>query len=262
MTLIDENRSYWSKRVSGYSDVNKIELSGMQRDKWKDFLREIISEHFGGKRAEEIKVLDIGTGPGFFAIILTEAGFDVTAVDLTPQMLDEAKRNAGDLEGRIHFMEMNAQDLSFGDQSFDVVLSRNLTWNLPEPETAYKEWVRVLKYGGMLLNFDANWYSYLFDEQARKAFEEDRTNTASTGIKDENIGENFDVMEDIARRVPLSGIRRPDWDIRILTGLGMTVYADIDVWEKVWSGEEKINFASTPLFMVMAVKESSVADAG
>ena len=35
---------------------------------------------------------------------------------------------------RICFMEMIAEQLSFEDQSFDVVISRNLTWNLPNPE--------------------------------------------------------------------------------------------------------------------------------
>ena len=36
-----------------------------------------------------------------------------------------------------------------------MIVSRNLTWNLPHPEMAYKEWLRVLKKGGRLLNFDA-----------------------------------------------------------------------------------------------------------
>ena len=40
---------------------------------------------------------------------------------------------------------MDAQALEFEDESFDVIISRNLTWNLPHPEMAYKEWLRVLK---------------------------------------------------------------------------------------------------------------------
>lgn len=45
------------------------------------------------------------------------------------------------------------------DGSFDVIVTRNLTWNLEEPQKAYQEWCRVLKKGGILLNFDAGWYT-------------------------------------------------------------------------------------------------------
>ena len=68
------------------------------------------------------------------------------------------------------------------------------------------------------------------------------------------MGENFDVMEDIARRVPLSNIRRPDWDLHQLRALGLQCDADETVWQRVWSEEEKLNFASTPLFVVIGEK--------
>ena len=59
-------------------------------------------------------------------------------------------------------------------------------------------------------------------------------------------------MEDIARRIPLSGIRRPGWDLDILGQLGLRAEADETFWERVWSREEKINFSSTPMFIVRA----------
>jgi len=253
-TVFDENREYWSRRASGYSEVNKAELATDQREKWKRCLRKEILRQFPDRSPEEVRVLEIGTGPGFFAILLCETGFDVTAVDLTPAMLEEARKNAGALADRIHFAEMNAEKLDFEDAGFDVVVSRNLTWNLPHPARAYAEWTRVLKPGGLLLNFDANWYAYLFDEEAQAAYDRDRANTARQGIRDENIGENFDVMEDIARRIPLSGIRRPAWDLKTLSGFDLQAEADERVWERVWSPEEKVNFLSTPMFMVRGRK--------
>ena len=253
-TIIYENRAYWTRRASGYSEVNQTELRSGQHTVWRHALCEKIGAYFPNTAAEELSVLEIGTGPGFFAIILTEAGYSVTAIDLTPNMLTEAKKNAGSLAGKIRFLEMNAEALDFADNSFDVIVSRNLTWNLPHPETACREWARVLKPGGLLLNFDANWYSYLFDKNAKEAYEEDRRNTAERGFKDENIGENFDVMEDIARRIPLSRAARPQWDIEVLSGLGLRVAADEQIWRTVWSPEEKISFASTPMFLIEAIK--------
>ena len=85
----------------------------------------------------------------------------MTAVDYTDAMLNEARLNAGEAAEHIHFHCMDAEKLGFADASFDVVVSRNLTWNLPHPERAYAEWARVLKPNGLLLNFDANWYRYL-----------------------------------------------------------------------------------------------------
>ena len=69
-------------------------------------------------------------------------------------------------------------------------------------------------------------------------------------------------MEEIARRVPLSGVQRPGWDLEVLRDLGMSVTSDDDVWQRVWSQEEKINFASTPMFLVRGRKQGAAAGPG
>jgi hypothetical protein len=73
-------------------------------------------------------------------------------------------------------------------------------------------------------------------------------------VWDQNVGENFDVMEDIARRMPLSNIRRPEWDLALLHDLGLHAEADVQVWQRVWSEEEKLNFSSTQLFLIRGTK--------
>jgi len=253
-TILLENQAYWTQRAPSYSQVNREELATDRRETWKQILVERISTRFPNKKPDEIHVLEVGTGPGFFAILLAEAGYRVTAIDLTPSMLAEARINAGSLSDRIHFMEMNAEALSFPSESFEVIVSRNVTWNLPEPDLAYAEWARVLRPGGMLMNFDANWYHYLFDDEARDAYAQDRENSADEGLADLNVGENFDHMEQIARQIPLSKANRPAWDIQTLVNLGMSVEADTRIWERVWSHQEKVNFASTPMFLVCGGK--------
>ena len=69
------------------------------------------------KANKNIKILDIGTGPGFFAIILAQLGFNITAIDYTEQMLLEAKQNAGKLSEQIDFQQMDAQNLNFPDEN-------------------------------------------------------------------------------------------------------------------------------------------------
>lgn len=249
-TILDENRQYWTGRASGYSEVNQLELATQQRQKWSECLHAEIARQFPDRAPESLRVLEVGTGPGFFAILLRELGYDVTAIDLTPAMLEEAKKNAGELAGRICWMEMNAEALDFADESFDVVVSRNLTWNLPHPDKAYAEWARVLKPGGLLLNFDANWYRYLWDEEARLGHSQDREKLAAADVRDETAGTDVDAMEAIARKTPLSRRHRPQWDLEVLESLGIQAAADEQIWRRVWTREERINNASTPMFLV------------
>lgn len=253
-TILHENRSYWTQRAASYSRENQEELGDEHRSIWREVITKQIDDHFPGRAREDLHILEIGTGPGFFAIILAEAGYSVTAIDLTPSMLMEARKNAGKLAEQIDFREMNAEELTFENGCFDLIVTRNLTWNLPHPETAYAQWCRVLKKDGMLLNFDANWYNYLFDEDARVGYDRDRQNTADKGFRDQNVGENYDIMEDIARRIPLSAIARPAWDKKVLSSLGMAVSVNENIWQTVWSEEEQTSFASTPMFLVKAVR--------
>lgn len=255
--LEKKNHKYWIYRAAGYSEVNKEELHGIQKETWGELLDGEIRRHFGigADQRKRIRVLDIGAGPGFISIILARLEYRVTAGDFAQTMLEAARENAGGLAEKIEFRSENAMDFTFDDDSFDVVVSRNLTWNLPDPERAYSEWLRVLKDGGLMLVFDANWYAYLRDEEKKNAFEEDRKNVSDMGYSDYNIGENFDVMELIADSMPLTGIMRPAWDERFFSGRGVkSVSSRENIGSVLYSEKEKVNYASTPMFMVRVVK--------
>ncbi len=248
-TLLEEIKNYWTNRAEGYSQVNCQELATGQGSVWMNEIKKHIP------KKEGLKILDIGTGPGFFAIILAGEGFDVTAIDCTSAMLDMAKQNSRELRENIKFMLMDAQKLEFADETFDVVISRNLTWNLENPQQAYMEWTRVLKKDGVILNFDANWYHHLYDDHMRQAYEQDRRRTSEQGVEDHYTCTDIDTMEKIAKEVPLSRIMRPQWDEKILKDCGISdVFIDINVWENVWSYIEKLNYASTPMFLVRGIK--------
>ena len=155
--LKNEIYDYWTNRARGYSEYNQQEMADARRTMWRDKLLHLLDQQFPEKNRQEIQILDVGTGPGFFAILLTEAGYKVTAVDYTEEMLKEAQQNAGPLAASIVWKRGDAQDLDVESDSFDVIVTRNVTWNLPNPAKAYQEWHRVLKKGGVLYNFDADW---------------------------------------------------------------------------------------------------------
>ena len=123
-------------------------------------------QHFDAR--DKIKALDVGTGPGFFACILSEEGLEVTAIDQSEGMLEVARENAKKLGVSPSFLRMNVNQLDFPDESFDLVVSRNVTWTLQYPDKVYASLKRVLKSGGMLLIYDANWYAHLYDPELMK----------------------------------------------------------------------------------------------
>ena len=246
--------SYWGTRAEGYSEYNREELAG---DKWQDWIAEI-KKQLSKKEKSKIRILDIGTGPGFFAILLAQEGYQVTAIDCTAEMLAEAQANAGALAEQITWKQMDAQKLEFADESFDLVLSRNLTWVLEEPEIAYAEWYRVLKPKGIMLNFDANWYCHLSDETKKREFALTRENLKREGIYDyfvDGEGIDNDWMDDIARQMPLTYIVRPTWDICKLKDIGFReATAETEKVFEVLTPEEKENYKNSPMFMIEAVK--------
>ena len=251
-TLLQEIEQYWTRRAPSYSDMIHDELRSDGVDRWLPVLKE------NGIGEEPLRILDIGTGPGFFAIILAGLGHEVVAVDYTEAMLEEARANAREsgVEGRIFFLQMDAQDLTFPDNTFDVIVTRNVTWVLEHPDDAYVSWHRVLKPGGKLLNFDAGWYNYLFNEEKYQEFLEDRENVKAANMTDSyDSYDQSDICEEFSKQLMLSRYTRPEIDIMMLEEIGFSeVSADREIWKRVWNDEEKTNGRSTPLFLLKAVK--------
>ncbi len=249
--ILEKVENYWDKRSEGYSEVNVAELNSYKMDVWK----ELINRHKPAVIGRKLRVLDIGTGPGFFAITMASCGYDVTAVDYTDAMLHKAKRNAGNYRNQIKFMQMDAHQLNFEDSCFDLIITRNLTWNLERPDDAYREWHRVLAPGGRMLNFDANWYLHLYDEEKRDAYFKDRINSEVEGVNDHYVHTDTTAMEEIAKNLPLSRTMRPQWDAAVLINTGFKkVMVEQEIGELVWDKEEQVNYASTPMFMIFAEK--------
>ena len=256
--LKNEIHDYWTNRARGYSEYNQQEMADARRTMWRDKLLSLIGNQFPEKEPKEIKILDVGTGPGFFAILLAEAGYQVTAVDYTEEMLKEAQSNAGGLAECIVWKTGDAQALDVESNSFDAVVTRNVTWNLPRPDFAYKEWLRVLKPEGVLYNFDADWYGHLYNEEKRSSYEKDRRQTEEQNVEDYYSGTDIEKMEEIARQVPLSRLERPKWDIETMKKSGfLDVACDEEVWKEVWTEEEIINNSTSPIFLLTGRKRDA-----
>lgn len=95
-------------------------------------------------------VLDVACGTGVVAITAARRGASVSGMDLSPVLLEDARRNAAIINANIEFLEGDAEALSYADASFDVVLSQFGHIFAPRPEIAIAEMLRVLKPGGRI----------------------------------------------------------------------------------------------------------------
>jgi len=95
--------------------------------------------------APGMRVLDVACGTGVVAITAARLGATVTALDLTPQLLDRARENASVAGVEIDFHEGDVENLPFPDAQFNAVLSQFGHIFAPRPEVAIGEMLRVLK---------------------------------------------------------------------------------------------------------------------
>lgn len=217
MKHIGEIQDYWNQRAIGFSMAVEEELASESREEWKEFFLEQLP-------SGRLDVLDDGTGAGFLAVILSQMGHNVTAIDYSDQMILQAKERFDAMDLPVAALQMDAQDLRFEDASFDVVVSRNVLWNLDEPEQAYCEIWRVLRPGGTAVIDDGNMYLYLHNDAYAAARE--KVLKQSGGVKEglhdrHNVNHvDFSIIEKIAADLPMSSTLRPAWDFRQLMALG------------------------------------------
>ncbi len=102
-------------------------------------------------------VLDVGTGTGVIAMLLSRLGYSVRGIDLSDKMLSRARRKASGSEARVVFEAGDAMDPPGAPESVDIVISRHLVHLLTQPARALKSWHRLLRSGGHLVIIDGLW---------------------------------------------------------------------------------------------------------
>jgi SAM-dependent methyltransferase len=91
-----------------------------------------------------MRVLDVGTGPGYAARRASERGAVATGVDIADEVLAVARRS----QGGIRFLLGDAEDLPFAGRSFNALVCNFGINHFPRPERAIREFARVVTPGG------------------------------------------------------------------------------------------------------------------
>nr|WP_317361723.1 succinylglutamate desuccinylase/aspartoacylase family protein [uncultured Blautia sp.] len=232
---------YWSKRSDSFQAQRRAELHSSMADRWLLEIQKYLPQR-------RLKILDVGCGSGFFTILLGKQGHEVLGTDLTPDMIEKSRELAKEEGVDCKFEIMDAENLDLPDETFDVVISRNLTWTLPDAGHAYEEWCRVLKKGGVLLNFDANYGAY------------DATDTASLPEQHSHNMLGMEMLkenEDIKKQLPISSYIRPAWDVETLGKLGVQeISLDLGVGKRIYVEKDEF-YNPAPIFTLCGKKEGA-----
>ena len=231
---------YWTRRSDSFLEQRRAELHSALAGRWMAELKKYLPEK------KNLRILDVGCGTGFFTILLAKEGHQVTGIDLTPDMITHAKELAEEEKADCQFAVMDAENPDFPDEEFDVIVSRNLTWTLPDAEHAYQEWFRVLKPGGVMINLDANYGAADFADTADLP-----ENHAHHQIQDELMQE----CEDIKRQLPISSFLRPAWDLETLSRIGVEEFSfDLGISKRIYTEKDEF-YNPTPMFLIFAKKQ-------
>lgn len=235
MSLSQQVEAYWDKRSA---DFNTLRMQEMQSPNGHAWSKLIVSQLPQGKN---LRILDVGTGTGFFSFLLAHEGHHAIGIDMSMQMVKHARENSRAFNSTARFEKMDATRLDFPDNSFDMLISRNVTWTLPDTEAAYSEWLRVLAPGGLLLNFDSDY--------GRTTF----TNTKGH-VHEHMASATLDECTQIKNQLPVSREIRPQWDASILQSLKVSRLDIEPNIRPIVQLDENLQYEDIPIFMIKAVK--------
>jgi ubiquinone/menaquinone biosynthesis C-methylase UbiE len=192
--------AYWETLSATYDDAPDHRLRGAaEHDAWLHLLGSLLPP-------PPARVLDLGTGTGFLALLLAELGHPVLGLDLAPGMVALAREKTATLPTPPGFVVGDAGAPPVAAGAFDVVISRHLLWTLPDPLSALRNWRRALRPNGQLVIIDGLWATGQSDDR-----EED---TAP-----DEAYERF-YTPAVRERLPLLGARTLDRVFALITEAG------------------------------------------
>lgn len=137
-----------------------VDLKHMHRATWASGDYAAVAEHIDAMPPSDLlariairpgdDVLDVATGTGNMALRAAGAGANVTGVDLTPELFADARRRAANRGTHVSWVEGDAENLPFEDDSFDHVLSVFGVQFAPRHEVTAAELTRVCRPGGRI----------------------------------------------------------------------------------------------------------------
>lgn len=128
-------------RISSYYNLMELPLEKVLFSRWRKMI-------FDSLEGDDVLEVGVGTGKNFD---FYPVGKPMTAIDFSPGMLSRGKKKAESKGIKVNLLNMDVQDLQFGDQSFDTVLATFVFCSVPDPVKGLKEIKRVCRRDGRII---------------------------------------------------------------------------------------------------------------
>ncbi len=212
MSISDEVRRYWDEDSAVYDSVpHHHPIDPGEQAAWSAALADLLPP-------APARILDCGAGTGFLALNCARLGHRVTALDISPGMLQrlEAKAEANGLE--IEIVEGAAERPPSGP--FDVVMERHLVWTLPDPVTTLRAW-RAVAPDGRLVLFEGIWGSVDPVEQLRRSARGAWSRVSRLrGTAPAHRGHHAEYPSELCARMPLGAGTTPEAVVEVVRDAG------------------------------------------
>jgi SAM-dependent methyltransferase len=142
-SISEEIQRFWDSDASVYDNSpSHHPRQPHERAAWAAALRRLLP-------GPPARVLDAGAGTGFLSLLLAGQGYEVTAMDLSPGMLEVLRSKAARLGLDVQTVQADAVSPPAGP--FDAVVERHLLWTLPDPAAALAAWRQAVPAGRLVL---------------------------------------------------------------------------------------------------------------
>jgi len=174
------------------------------------------------------RVIDLGCGSGTFTQLLKQRGYAAAGLDISPKLLELARRNYPDLQ----FDEGDVEALPYEEASVDGVLLSGIVHHLPDARLCAAEVMRVLRPGGRFVAFDpnrANPFMYLYRDRSSPLYHSVGVTVNERPIRAREVAETFraaglEVRTDYLSKLPYRYVASP------MARVGLSLYHFIDNW--------------------------------
>jgi ubiquinone/menaquinone biosynthesis C-methylase UbiE len=178
-----EAAEYWDEAAQSFDlEPDHALLDPAVRAAWRELLLPLLP-------AAPARVADLGCGTGSVSVLLAEAGYDVTGLDFSAEMVAAAQAKAAAAGAEARFVVGDASDPQLDAGGFEVVLCRHVLWALPDRDAAIARWVGLLSPDGRLVLVEGRWSTGagLTSEQVMLAVLVHRSQAEVTVLDDDRL---------------------------------------------------------------------------
>lgn len=157
MSLNDTVRSFWEREACGTGNI----ITGNLEPGSEEWFRQIEQHRYEAEpfihsiaqftRHHGKKILEVGVGAGTDHLQWARAGCECHGVDLTDAAIETTRKHLALYGLKSDLKRINAQELPYADESFDIVYSWGVIHHAEQPEYIIGEILRVLRPGGMFI---------------------------------------------------------------------------------------------------------------